>query len=413
MRGQRTGGWQRIALALICLFLMWFVLAPQDDAGQFAQQLSLQSHGSPGTPLSIQPAKQSGTPIKSGATVAGISCTHTGVTKNPDGTYHFSWLHVDRNGNVIDENTCLVHLLGLNQGWFASGDAGYPSPQEWTQWKQALPYNIVRLNYNPVYWNTDVFVPKSNMHFRAIVQDYIKNAEAHGFYIELDTGPQQPEPPCGGSVTFCSSQNQAAKDYAANPNPQTAQEMPSYTPPGDQSITDLTKLYGNDPAVIFDVWNEPGDGNFNQMLPDAQFFPAMQNRINIVNTNAPKSLVVVYAHDIPQITGGQFPPYHGKNILIDHHTYSASFTASQMVPNIQFYQQHGWGTIVNEYGGSTASAPALQQLSSLAKQYDVGLVYFYAGNLVNNNTVQLNSNGQLVQNAYTSIFGSPLTTSGP
>ena len=77
-----------------------------------------------------------------------------------------------------------------------------------------------------------------------------------------------------------------------------------------------------------------------------------------------------------------------------------------MVPNIQFYQQHGWGTIVNEYGGSTASAPALQQLSSLAKHYDVGLVYFHAGNLVNNNTVQLNSNGQLVQNAYISIFGS-------
>jgi hypothetical protein len=114
----------------------------------------------------------------------------------------------------------------------------------------------------------------------------------------------------------------------------------------------------------------------------------------------------VYAHDLPQITGGQFPPYHGNNILIDHHTYSTSFTVSQMVPNIQFYQQHGWGTIVNEYGGSTASAPALEQLSSLAKQYDVGLVYFFAGNLVNNNTVQLNRNGQLVQNAYASIFGS-------
>src|SRR5206468_1196210 len=145
-------------------------------------------------------------------------------------------------------------------------------------------------------------------------------------------------------------------------------------------------------------------GNFSQMLPDAQFFPAMQHRIDIVNTNAPNSLVVVYAHSFPALMSGQFPPYHGKNIIIDHHAYSASFTAAQMLPDIQFARSRGWGTIINEYGGSTASSLALQQMTTLAEQYDVGLVYFTASNLVNANTVQLNANGLLVKNAYATIF---------
>lgn len=346
---------------------------------------------------------------------AGTTCNNTGVTKNPDGSYSFAQLHVDTNGNVVDQNNCVIHLLGLNQGWLASGKTGYPSPQEWASWKQVLPYNIVRINYNSYYWNNDVFVPDKNMNFRAVLQDYVKTAEAHGFYVELDTGAQHPEPPCGGSVTFCSSQNQGAKDYAADPDctvhPTTCAEvveLPSYPPDGNQSISDLTKLYANDPAVIFDVWNEPGDGNFNTLLPNNQFFPAMQNRITIVNTNAPNSLVVVYAHSFPKLMNGTFPAYTGKNIIIDFHSYSTTQTVDQHIPNIQFDQQHGWGTIINEYGGTNLSASEQQVMTTLAQQYNTGVLFFTADNLLssgNNLPVVLNALGTLVQTSFTTIFG--------
>src|ERR1700694_4757113 len=42
-------------------------------------------------------------------------CQHSGVTKNPGGSYHFSWLHVDgRTGYIMDERNCIVDFCGFN-----------------------------------------------------------------------------------------------------------------------------------------------------------------------------------------------------------------------------------------------------------------------------------------------------------
>src|SRR5260370_12836931 len=98
MRTQRTGGQQRKALAWICLFLMWFVLAPPDDPSQLAQQSSLQNNEFPGTSISIQRVRQLGTPIKSRAIFAGLSSIPTALRKHPDATSTFPWLNFSVNG---------------------------------------------------------------------------------------------------------------------------------------------------------------------------------------------------------------------------------------------------------------------------------------------------------------------------
>lgn len=338
-----------------------------------------------------------------------------GVTKHADGTYSFAWLHVDTMGNVVDEKNCVVHLVGLNQGWLASGAGGYTTSQQINTWHQVMPYNLIRLNVNTYWWNTNVPVPAyNNLPFQQVLKQAISEAEKAGVYIEIDAGPQFHNPPCGGSITFCSSQDQGNKNYAADPACKTnptgcpeVQELVSYPPPGEQFLNDISKLYANDPAVLFDVWNEPGNVGFTPLLPDPHFFPAMQKRIDMINQNAPKSLVVVFSHSFPQVSAGKYT-YHGSNILIDHHSYSSSQTVAQHLPDLQFCQAKGWGTIINEYGGTWLTQSEQDVMTQLAKNYDVGLAYFSPPNLISSYKrfpLVLNTLGQLVSASYTSIFG--------
>lgn len=346
---------------------------------------------------------------------AGINCNNTGVTKNPDGTYLFARLHVDSNGNIVDQNNCIIHLLGLNQGWLASGATGGDDAATIASWHQALPYNLVRINYNSNWWNNDVYVPKYNMNFRKLLQQFVTLAEQGGSYVELDAGPNFPELPCGGSVTLCTPQNQGTVDYNNDPlcktNPTTCpevKELTSYQPPAIQSLNDLTKLYANDPAVIFDVWNEPGGGPFDINLPGIQYFQAMQQRVILVNTNAPNSLVVAFSHRISEIINGSAPLYTGKNIVIDHHHYNPNVVPQDLIPYITFEHGHGWGTIINEYGGLGDTQQEQQTMTTLAKDYNAGLAYFEPPNLSSSKKppVVLNNLGQLVQQSYTTVFGS-------
>ncbi len=360
---------------------------------------------------------------------SGTNCNNTGVTKNPAGGYTFAQLHVNSQGNIVDPNNCVIHLLGLNQGWYASGGPGYDNPNALTSWHQNLPYNITRININSNWWNNNVALPAANNDpIQKVYQQAITDAENAGEYVEIDIGPQFPNPPCGGNSTNpCSSQDQANKNYAADPactsNPTgcpEVQQLVSYPPPGEQALTSLAKLYSNDPAIIFDVWNEPGDGTFSTFLPDNQYFPAMQKRINIVNTNAPNALVVVFNHSFSSVINGSYT-FTGTNIVIDHHSYNPNITQAALLPEIQFAQQKGWGSIVNEYGGTMNTQNEQNVMTSLANNYNVGLLYFSPDNLVSSHNklpVVLNTLGGWVQQSYSSIFatlpsGNPSITPTP
>src|SRR5258708_14885259 len=218
------------------------------------------------------------------ATVSTTQAVHSGngcgVKHNNDGTYAFSWLHVSSDGKIVDQNNCIVHLLGLDSGWLASDSTGGPDVQTIASWKQAIPTNLVRIAYNSYWWNVDIYVPKYKMHFRQLLQNFVKWNEQNGNYVELDTHTQFSWPPCGSdgltvNVTYCSTD----EGPAISP-----QDHETYLPRAVQGLTDLAKLYANDPAVIFDVWNEPAGLKINQQ----ENFQDNKARLNTIPTFFPR-----------------------------------------------------------------------------------------------------------------------------
>lgn len=348
----------------------------------------------------------------------------SGVTKNRNGTYSFSWLHVAPDGKIVDESGCAVTLRGFNMGALflgdaGVGDAGLAAVQAHIAWyKQTFPQmNVVRVNFNSLWWNENVFVPKANMPFRQWLQQYVQWQEQNGNYVQLDEGPHFSAPPCGGSVTFCPSQDQGKKDYQANPNPTTAKELEPYIDPGVQAWTDIAKIYAHDPAILFDAWNEPGIKD----LPT--FFQDMNTLINTIRAQSPKSLIIVYSHGWKEIMNGSFPDYKQPNLVIDAHIYdgfkgtspatnkscsepgNANWTASNSGFDqlVSFVHSHGQAVVINEWGGCYVSPDYNQQITSFAKAHNVILVYFQIGDVVTKvqgGTLRLNDNGRVVQTDY-------------
>lgn len=354
-----------------------------------------------------------------GATHVGNGC---GVKKNSDGTYTFAWLHVSSDGRVVDETGCIVNLVGFNMAPLFLGDAvGGISAQRINWYKQTFPMmNLVRINFNSTWWNTNVFVPHANMHFRDWLEQNVKWQEQAGNYVELDNGPNYSDPPCGGTVTLCPSQDQGKKDYQANPNSTTALELETNIQPGVQAWNDIAKLYANDPAVLYDAWNEPN-------LKDiTTFFGDMNTLINTIRAQNPRSLLIVYERGLKDIVKGKNPVYTQPNLVYDAHIYDGfngtspidgshchvpgdtNPVSAQLQQSVSFAHSHGQGFMIGEWGGCYDIPSYHQQLVSYAKANYLPLAYFAAGNVVNSakaNPLTLNANGQLVLTGFKSIMG--------
>lgn len=344
------------------------------------------------------------------------------VTKNSNGSYTFSWLHVASNGYIVNADNCVVQLDGVEMGNLFLGDAGGGQKlQDIVQYKQLIPVNLVRVNFNSQWWDSNVMVPKANMHYQQWLQQYVKWQEQTGSYVELDAGPHYSEPPCGGTITYCPTENQGTKDYQQRPTSQTSQELDTNIAPAVQAWQDLTRIYANDPAIIYDVWNEP----VLQNMP--MFFQEMNTLINTVRAGNARSLVVVFGHGWKQIIQGQYPNYKQSNLVIDAHIYDgfngvspatgqqcsepgkSTWTPQQSgyAANVAYAHQHGQAAIINEWGGCYDLPTYNKFITSFANANGIPLVYFYAGNLVSKASSQysLNANGQLVAPIYKAALG--------
>lgn len=352
-------------------------------------------------------------------TVRRVACHQAGVFKSPDGSYHFSWLHVDsQTGYIMDERNCIVDLHGFNTSGTEYGDgvSGFPglTPQRLTWFNSMFKMNYIRLNLNVGWWNSDVYVPNAQMHYRAWIQQWITWAKQNGDYVLLNRTNEYQIPPCGGSITYCPAQAEPSDVDDAYPQQQfNAGHLLDQTLAFWKSIA---PLYQNDPAILYNDWNELHDINATTWL-------AVQTTlITTIRSLNPRSLIALGSDDwnntMNPLTDGEVPDLRYPNLVYDWHIYDGKSGQMDGLPCAQgtsymwahwgvessrqfaFAQQHGHGAIINEWGGCLDDPQYNAALSGYAASHHIGMAYYWAGDVVDGSWSGLNGNGILAQAAY-------------
>ena len=396
---RRIGCLLLLLLVVAAPFTIYFIHNPESLKQLRSHGINLFSHNPTAQSLTLPPQSSNPTPI------TGKAC---GATRNSNGTYVFSWLHI-ANGMTVDEHNCVTHLIGLNMGGLFLAAAGHAGPPAISWYKQHIPMNVVREAYNAYWWDTDVYVPNERMHFRQWLQTVVNWQEQQGNYVILDNATQFHNPPCGDDgmgyhVSLCPSQNQAGKNIPPNPT-----EKSSYQPTALEALADLARIYANDPAIIFDVWNEPSNKEL-QGISEKTYFQSMNARINTVRAYDPRSLIMVFDHGLSDIEAGKFPDYTQQNILWDTHIYSPNWNSASITSaGIAFAQSHGQAFIVGEWGGMSGQ-PVPGSIIPYIRTNNLATTYFTTAYLINGGSEHpdsLNSIGQAVAAGYASILASP------
>lgn len=331
-----------------------------------------------------------------------------GVYKDTKGDYYFSPLHVGIAGNMRDQNGCKVYLRGVNTIGTEYGTAmgGYISQAQIASLSSQLHTNIWRVSLNASWWNQNLLVPKANMAYQDWIKQLITWIKASGNYVELDSTTYSTIGPCGNGVPYC-SQNGAippcctAQDTGNNPQWTETQKVTA----AQQMWTSIAQLYANDPAILYDVLNEPTIQNFPNIQQD------MNTLISTVRTYSSNAVIVVYSLGYDNIIANQWPDYQQKNLIIDFHFYPTTNWQTRLTTiqsNLTWIKQHSHSVMLGEWGGAdditySSETPSYNNaIISLAQQNDVGLVYYATTNLIDNNN-QLTPNGLLVQPGYLSL----------
>lgn len=341
-------------------------------------------------------------------------CRQSGATKTPGG-YHFSWLHVDsRTGYIMDEHNCIVDLRGFNTSGteFADGVSPFTglTSQRLTWFNSMFKMNYIRLNLNVGWWNSDLYVPNAHMHYRAWIQQWITWAEQNGDYVLLNRTNEYQIPPCGGSITYCPAQGEPSDIDDGN-----LQQRFNTGHLLDQTLAfwrSIINLYKNDPAILYDDWNEMHDINAQS------WFKVQVTLITTIRSINPRSLIMLGSYDwnntMNPITNGQVPDLRYPNLVYDWHIYGGgtsqgcvqgtsymwSHWGVEANRQFTFAHQHGHGAIINEWGGCIDKPAYNSALSSYAASHHIGMAYYMAGNVVNGSWTTISTNGILAQAAY-------------
>jgi hypothetical protein len=348
------------------------------------------------------------------------------ISRNPNGSYSFSWLHVSSSGQIVDVHNCPVLLAGFNMGDLSYGDADAGIKLSTVQWyKRTFPMNVVRVQFNARWWDKNVYVPGAHEAYRNWLRQYVSWQEQVGNYVILDNGPHFAEPPCGGRVSFCPTQDQGEKDYQSDPNPETAKGLETYLGFDLPAWKDLATLYAHDPAMLYDAWNEPAFGDLPTLYSD------MNSLINTIRASNPNALIFVYRHGFRKIMSGKYPDYSQPNLVIDLHIYP-SFNGTSPATNrscvehgrpgwspqtsginalVQFARSHGQAVIIGEWGGCYDLPRYDRLLVSYAQASGIGLIYYREKDVLTNSDIKhphINSNGLQVRAAYAALLAHPL-----
>lgn len=346
----------------------------------------------------------------------GVVCRSPGVTMYRDGSYHFSWLHIDSStGYFMDQNNCVVDLLGFNTAGteFGNGVGGFPgfSAQRFTWFKSLFKMNYVRLSINVGWWNSNVYVQAAKMNYRPWIQQIVTWAEQNGDYVLLNRVNEYQTPPCGGAITYCPAQVEPTDIDDNNPQQQfNAGHLLDQT---QAFWTSIVSLYKNDPAILYNQWNEIHN------LTASSWLAVQRTLITTIRAINPRSLIVLGSYDwnntMNPLTNGQEPDLAYPNLAYDWHIYDGKSGQACMQPysymwahwgaesarEFAFAHLHGHGAMINEWGGCLDDPTYNAALSSYAAANHISMAYYSPNNVVDGSWSVLTTNGVLAQAAYT------------
>ncbi|MEO8974014.1 MAG: cellulase family glycosylhydrolase [Ktedonobacteraceae bacterium] len=421
-RRKRSSGKMRffasllLVLAVLVFVLVGFLLVTQDQ--MLNTVVPLQPHATPTASVAHTTHTTPTTPT----TIPQVT-TSCNTPTNVNGTYHFSPLHVDSAGDIANASNCMVHLLGWNSVGAFLGNGGAIGPGQNTI---LIHTNVVRIAFNSRWYESDVYVPDQRMHYQAWLQKIVSLLESRGNYVMLDASTNFFEPPCGNdgmgvNITFCPAEDQGRVDYSnpSSPYYHNVGGLELYQPIAVQALTDLAKFYASDPAVLFDVWNEPGGYIFVLPGSSQNLVPDMNQRINLVRQYDPQALIIVFSSGIKDDLSYQQP-----NLVFDFHIYpnftgvspvthtlcsTSNSNLSRVDQDITALRNAGRAIFIGEWGHCYNDPAYNQQILTIAKTYNVGLAYFYDSELFTKSqgTKQLNANGLLVLQDYQSLTADP------
>ncbi|HEU5226782.1 MAG TPA: cellulase family glycosylhydrolase [Ktedonobacteraceae bacterium] len=357
-----------------------------------------------------------------GGSPGAVTC---GVRKTDNG-YAFAWLHV-AHGYFVNDEGCIINLKGFNWSQLEFGNAvggGQKTriSEEAIAWyTQTFHTNVWRIPVNTTWWNENVDVPLAHMSYQDWIGQVVKWAEDYGNYVILTKGPQFPDPPCGGTVKLCPTQNQAKRDVQqglAGPEDLTTGQ---YIQPALTMWQSIAKRYADDPAVLYDSWNE-----MNSI--DAQTWYHNTNMlISAIRGQNPRSLIFLggpnFKGNINPLLENQVPDFTEPNLVYDFHVYDGfqgvyggkncssplSYVWRDWPHNaneqVGFSQRNGKAVAFSEWGGCNDLADYNQAITNYAHAYHICLVYYDETNVATKvgTTYELTENGTRVQAAYAGL----------
>lgn len=351
-----------------------------------------------------------------------------GVTKNNKGVYQFAWLRVT-NGHIVDTNNCIVILRGFNTIGTEYGNANGAndvSDAVIANFNQTFNMNLIRLNLNAYWWNTNPYVSYASMNYQDYIEHIISVMKQYGDYVELVPTTQFTEPPCSGGNSFCAPQDAGGQEFAGTPypgdpdpgDPNAYQEKTdgSYINNVNTMWQSLVKLYAKDPAILYNAWNEM---NEDTGLSDNQW---NQNENSLINTirntfkgiNSKQNPLIFlgapnYNGNIEVLVSGIEPDFTQPDLVYDIHDYpqapeSPWYFNYPTMPNgeTKWAQDRNHAVTLGEWGGKYDANPYQSNLINFVKNYGVALT-FYAQSDVMDGQGNLTSIGQLVQQGYASL----------
>jgi endoglucanase len=286
-----------------------------------------------------------------------------------------SWLRVERS-RIVNEKGEQVHLKGFNWpelefGSAVGGSVTRVSPEILDWFHRTFQMNVWRLPLNSAWWNEDVDVPQAGMRYREWFLKVVEWCKRGGNYVIVSPTTQYSFPPCGGQVKHCASQDLGGKKIFAGrlDEPGVQEQIPTgaHIEPVAKAMRDLARIFANDPAILYDSFNEMHD------ITPQVWRASTESVIGAIRKESPRSIVFIggpnWKNHISPLIEGAVEDFPEPNLVFDFHVYNGykgsyegrscneplSFLWRDWPANAEkqvgWSLQHGKAAAITEWGG--------------------------------------------------------------